>query len=1008
MKSNTKLILTAVVLAVSSSTLSAQGLANKWDINGNTTTPGNFLGTVNNQPLNFRTNGIQRMKLNGSVTYNINGFNAARDGYLWLGPDAPVGTGTYYNNKGAFSMLHLNGTTTLAAIELGYRPWMKTGVTFTENSDLMYVGRKSSGTNPATADQTDAVISWSDDGAGPPFFGPDNLRFLFTFGNAAGTSAPNGDLTGGGMDGREVLRMTAIGNVGVGPRFNNTNQPQSTYHQHQENSLSSWMQITNQHLNAAASNNGPTAIGPDNGLRWGILGSTNQLQNGNAFFYNQEDRHLIFSTGAATPVGVNNTLERFRITAIENPTALPTGGYGIYNPANLPVNYTRISISHSPTNPVTRPMSLLHLGYNVGGSSLTPGSTDGWRPWMDIGTFISNGTDNMYIGLKEDAGTDRLDAVVSWGDNQTNGLPNPFINGPDNLRFIFTATTTGAGSTAPANGVNGLESMRMTPTPANGVFTGVGGAPGVNPYVGGDSPSNTLEVNSWGTTANPGGSSGLRFTNLNTTSPDIANPGAGVLSVDANGDVIYVTSTSGAGTVIGAHNGTSMSTITQDFVSFGQDIAQPGNPGQLLNDREVPMNNFDIQFNGLGSAGNNIMSLGAPNPFPNFSSKFFSLNDWERTSGFFLTDGTNITNAYIPTGPIGVTGIVGNLNTDLATGVYGFVDASNSTHISQIHGVFGRTSGIAGGINMGVRGEAITIGSINYGGFFEASGASTLNFGIYSRALPSGGATPPLGPNYAGYFNGDVYISGTYGPSDANLKQNIDSIANALSIINQLKPKSFDFRHNDFPSMNFPQGTQYGLIAQEVEQILPELVNMNTQPATYDTLGNIVTPAVNFKGLEYQQLIPFLIKGIQEQQSQIQSKDSAINSLNDRLTALENCINGLNLCGNNQAMQQNYLNNQNSSITNIELKDAQSIVLEQNVPNPFAEQTSINYFLPDEVNKAQLLFYNAQGKLIQSLELTQKGKGSVNVFASDLSNGIYTYTLVVDGKVIETKKMVKN
>jgi hypothetical protein len=201
---------------------------------------------------------------------------------------------------------------------------------------------------------------------------------------------------------------------------------------------------------------------------------------------------------------------------------------------------------------------------------------------------------------------------------------------------------------------------------------------------------------------------------------------------------------------------------------------------------------------------------------------------------------------------------------------------------------------------------------------------------------------------------------------------------------------------------------QYGLIAQEVETILPNLINDNTQPAVYDSLGNVSIPEVHFKGLEYQQLIPFLIKGIQEQQSQIQSRDSAINSLNDRLTALENCINGLNLCGNNQAIQQNNANNQNSSITNVELKDAQSIVLEQNVPNPFAEQTTINYFLPDDVNKAQLLFYNAQGKLIQSLELSQKGKGSINVFASDLSNGIYTYTLVVDGKIIETKKMVKN
>lgn len=82
-------------------------------------------------------------------------------------------------------------------------------------------------------------------------------------------------------------------------------------------------------------------------------------------------------------------------------------------------------------------------------------------------------------------------------------------------------------------------------------------------------------------------------------------------------------------------------------------------------------------------------------------------------------------------------------------------------------------------------------------------------------------------------------------------------------------------------------------------------------------------------------------------------------------------------------------------------------MLEQNVPNPFAEQTAINYYLPDNTIKAQMLFYNVQGKLIKSIDLTQTGSGVLNVFASDLSSGIYTYTLVVDGEVVETKKMLK-
>jgi hypothetical protein len=54
------------------------------------------------------------------------------------------------------------------------------------------------------------------------------------------------------------------------------------------------------------------------------------------------------------------------------------------------------------------------------------------------------------------------------------------------------------------------------------------------------------------------------------------------------------------------------------------------------------------------------------------------------------------------------------------------------------------------------------------------------------------------------------------------------------------------------------------------------------------------------------------------------------------------------------------------------------------------------------------LFYNAEGKLINTVDLSnQSGKGQINVFANDLSNGVYTYTLVVDGKIIDTKRMVK-
>lgn len=264
--------------------------------------------------------------------------------------------------------------------------------------------------------------------------------------------------------------------------------------------------------------------------------------------------------------------------------------------------------------------------------------------------------------------------------------------------------------------------------------------------------------------------------------------------------------------------------------------------------------------------------------------------------------------------------------------------------------------------------------------------------------------------------------TGAWG-SDQMFKTDIDSLQNALATIKQLKPKTYYFDTTNVWGLNFPASKQYGFVAQELEQVLPELVASVIKNAVVDAAGNVINPATNYKAVYYLELIALLTKGIQEQQQKIDSlsigllaekaktnyQDSVNTSLqkqlNQLLTNITNCcvLNGTKSMQSYENSPSQFSMNQ----TDVKLTDAQSIVLEQNVPNPFAEQTSITYNLPDNTTKAQMLFYNAQGKLIQSTELSQKGKGILNVFASDLSNGIYTYTLVVDGKIIETKKMVK-
>ena len=91
----------------------------------------------------------------------------------------------------------------------------------------------------------------------------------------------------------------------------------------------------------------------------------------------------------------------------------------------------------------------------------------------------------------------------------------------------------------------------------------------------------------------------------------------------------------------------------------------------------------------------------------------------------------------------------------------------------------------------------------------------------------------------------------------------------------------------------------------------------------------------------------------------------------------------------------------------MQLSDKNTIVLNQNVPNPFAESTVISYSVPDGFQRAQLIFRTSDGVVIKTTDITRAGKGSLTIFADDLSNGSYSYSLVVDGNVVDSKTMIK-
>ena len=124
-----------------------------------------------------------------------------------------------------------------------------------------------------------------------------------------------------------------------------------------------------------------------------------------------------------------------------------------------------------------------------------------------------------------------------------------------------------------------------------------------------------------------------------------------------------------------------------------------------------------------------------------------------------------------------------------------------------------------------------------------------------------------LDVNGHGNFTGELTAA-----SDARFKKDIIPIQNALNTIQALNPVSYEFRDEEFSQMNFSDDRRYGLIAQEVEQFLPELVSIKGEQ--------------DYRSLNYIDLIPFLIRGMQEQQEMIQQQENIIQGQQDLLNAV--------------------------------------------------------------------------------------------------------------------------
>ena len=354
---------------------------------------------------------------------------------------------------------------------------------------------------------------------------------------------------------------------------------------------------------------------------------------------------------------------------------------------------------------------------------------------------------------------------------------------------------------------------------------------------------------------------------------------------------------------------------------------------------------------------------------------------------------------------------------------------TDTTDNNPTYGVFASTifkASVGYGINLtanGIQGNKVAgIFAISQGGtsgcgvFGGLHGVNNMTRGVGVLGSTSNSFALPTSGIYAGYFIGDVRVLGTIygtvlspssvsGGSDLNGEdENIETMSeNAASVTENLqqvellkmtrvnndgslaanknveKPQhtnvpttddneSLDEEIDEEPIQTKLSSVSYGLAADQLKQFYPELVYEDQE-------GNY--------SINYIEMVPLLVQSIKELSAKVETLEQ-------------------------QLGVQKQTKKVKSETTGIEnnVPDIDMVRMDQNKPNPFSESTVIGLNIPEKTQKADIFIYDLSGKQIKSIPVSERGETNITVYASELSAGMYIYTLVVDGKVVVTRRMI--
>ena len=387
-------------------------------------------------------------------------------------------------------------------------------------------------------------------------------------------------------------------------------------------------------------------------------------------------------------------------------------------------------------------------------------------------------------------------------------------------------------------------------------------------------------------------------------------------------------------------------------------------------------------------------------------------NPTSSTTGYFNTAlghnaGTANTTGKVNTfigADAGMSNNTGNYNciTGFQAG-YDNTTASHNTFNGYVAGYYTTTGDYNTSIGDGAGLGNTTAGYNTYLGVQANSNNHTNCTSLGYTAYCTGDNQVTLGNSSIGALRCQVALTVL---SDRRVKENIQANVPGLAFIKLLQPVTFHYNvdkedqitrntgndsitdaGSDFPGKHNIEHVQVsGFIAQSVDSA--------AQKVGYDFNG-VYKPQDESKdlwGLSYSSFVPSLVLAIQELSKTADSLKAVIaaNPQSSLRTA------------NNQIGT----NNQNLPVQYVTLA-SQKAILYQNNPNPADDQTSIEYFLSEGTVSAEMAFYDMYGKEIKRVALENKGNAKLEVNTRDLDAGIYSYSLIVDGMVVDTLKMAR-